>query len=455
MGRKPPHPRRGAGLGPTKPRERRPWLQSEVHSLRVAFATFGDDWRQVVAALTKDGHDVRTELAVQAKVTDLKLRKKDERRSSGGDWQQQKEKQGDKNKKRAAKAAAKSDTSPPAEEPRPKRASTERPTPTADSGDPATAPPVLPESARRLAIAHYFLEVMDAPPEEEWSERQGTVWCIRMALKIPSGSHSSVLRVLQDVTRCAEEGVVYTGERKAKRRAQALLQVGTPCAKVVANCMERGLGLRRTTVLLNFSRQRRKLLPVGVSSVYGLHLAMKPVVTSITDNKQGKTDPDTHWSRGRHAFFTQLAIRRGFLDVERRSGAAFGGRRRRWRGETAGRSRAIKVGLGPNKRGFWGFWGSPTRLSTYLSHILTLKKRRILAPQTYSTSSIGSTVDSISAFSSARIIGSGAAAGATRCEARARPARQLQTSTGAVTAGAVAAGAGAESIGAEPERRAR
>ena len=64
MGRKPPHPRRGAGLGPTKPRERRPWLQSEVHSLRVAFATFGDDWRQVVAALTKDGHDVRTELAV-------------------------------------------------------------------------------------------------------------------------------------------------------------------------------------------------------------------------------------------------------------------------------------------------------------------------------------------------------------------------------------------------------
>ena len=60
MGRKPPHPRRGAGLGPTKPRERRPWLQSEVHSLRVAFATFGDDWGKVVAALTKDGHDVRT-----------------------------------------------------------------------------------------------------------------------------------------------------------------------------------------------------------------------------------------------------------------------------------------------------------------------------------------------------------------------------------------------------------
>ena len=63
-------------------------------------------------------------------------------------------------------------------------------------------------------------------------------------------------------------------------------------------------------------------------------------------------------------------------------------RRRRWAAaapETAVFASRFSQQVGgcwPNKRGFWGFWGSPTRLSTYLSPILTLKKRRILAPQT-------------------------------------------------------------------------
>ena len=55
--------------------------------MKVAFATFGDGWGKVVAALTKDGHKVRTEFAVINKVTALELREKDERRSSG-DWDQ-------------------------------------------------------------------------------------------------------------------------------------------------------------------------------------------------------------------------------------------------------------------------------------------------------------------------------------------------------------------------------
>lgn len=315
MGRRAPPRQRGPGSGPQKPTsQRRGWTPSEESRLRVHFASLGEDWAAIVAALKKDNFEVRTEQSVLGKLAALGLHEQKSRRQSGGNWDKEKRTQGDKNKKRAAKAAAKSDTSPPAEEPRPKRASTGQPTPTADSGDPpAAAAPVLSDSAQRVAIAHYFINVLDAPPEEEWSERNGTIWTIRVALGIPSGSHNTVLQTLKDVTACAESGQVYTGQRKVgRRRVRALLQVGTPCAKVVANCMERGLGLKRTTVLLNFSRKKRGLLPVGVSAVYGLHLAMKPVVTAIVDNKQGKTDPDTHWSQARHGFSTQMAIRRGF-----------------------------------------------------------------------------------------------------------------------------------------------
>jgi hypothetical protein len=184
----------------------------------------------------------------------------------------------------------------------------------ADSPDPK--PPVLSKRAQRLAIAFYYYETLDAPPKEEWKQPMGTIYQIRHGLRLSRGQHNTVKRVLENLLQCIEAGVEYDGERKVqKARCRALLQIGTKCARVVADAMERHLGLKKTTKLLNLSRKKRGLDPVGVSAVHGLHLAMQPVITTITDNKQGKDDPDSHWAMARYMFLTQLAIRRGF-DVE-------------------------------------------------------------------------------------------------------------------------------------------
>ena len=72
MPRGAPHPRKGSA--PAKPKvPRRRWTATEESRLRVHFATFGDDWDEIIAALGKEGW-VRTELAVVNKVVDLGLR---------------------------------------------------------------------------------------------------------------------------------------------------------------------------------------------------------------------------------------------------------------------------------------------------------------------------------------------------------------------------------------------
>ena len=49
-------------------------------------------------------------------------------------------------------------------------------------------PPVLNQQARRLAIAHYYLHTLDAPPKKEWREEDGTISIIVRELKLPTGS---------------------------------------------------------------------------------------------------------------------------------------------------------------------------------------------------------------------------------------------------------------------------
>ena len=80
--------------------------------------------------------------------------------------------------------------------------------------------PTITPQMRRVAIAAYFLDAMDAPPENHDSK---TAAWISNELNIPRGSTKSILKVIGDARRCAKDGVKYEDEKKHPPPAQCLL----------------------------------------------------------------------------------------------------------------------------------------------------------------------------------------------------------------------------------------
>ena len=63
-----------------------------------------------------------------------------------------------------------------------------------DVADKAALRAALGPKARRLAVASVFVDVLGAPPKEEWRQDFGTVWQIAKLLRRPKGSYGSILR---------------------------------------------------------------------------------------------------------------------------------------------------------------------------------------------------------------------------------------------------------------------
>ena len=59
--------------------------------------------------------------------------------------------------------------------------------------------PTLDAKATRLAIAYQYLNVLGAPPPEEWDGRDGTVSIIENSLKIPNHFRRRIRVILSQV----------------------------------------------------------------------------------------------------------------------------------------------------------------------------------------------------------------------------------------------------------------
>ena len=103
--------------------------------------------------------------------------------------------------------------------------------------------PAITPQARDLAVAVYYLETMDSPPECEDNE---TVSWIVKHLRIPKGSRSVVKKVIEDARRCYEAGVEYTGKKtESDSLMLASIQPNSVAAFIIAGSMEDGSGIRR------------------------------------------------------------------------------------------------------------------------------------------------------------------------------------------------------------------
>jgi len=213
MPRGAPNPRKGSGSKPKPKLKKRRWTPSEESRLRVHFASLGEDWAAIVAALEKDNFEVRSEQSVLGKLAALGLHEQESRRQSGGNWHAQGRRQGDKNKKRkAASKGSPAATSPDA--PPPRRASVQASSQIQEgeaegaeldrelAGELGKVVGITKEANRHLAWAFYFVETLGAPAEEHWDGRGGTVSQIADTFHVKMGSRGSIRSVLVDVTEC-------------------------------------------------------------------------------------------------------------------------------------------------------------------------------------------------------------------------------------------------------------
>ena len=74
---------------------------------------------------------------------------------------------------------------------------------------------LLSNAQKRVGYAVFFVEVMQAPPRDEWFGNDGTLKYMMDEFNLPAGSRDVLVRVLDGVVQCAKDGVEYTGDRKA------------------------------------------------------------------------------------------------------------------------------------------------------------------------------------------------------------------------------------------------
>ncbi len=73
--------------------------------------------------------------------------------------------------------------------------------------------PTLNAQAARLAIAHYYIQVLDAPSPEEWDGLDGTVIRIQKCLNFDVYYRRRIRVIISQVYHCHCIGTQYTGER--------------------------------------------------------------------------------------------------------------------------------------------------------------------------------------------------------------------------------------------------
>ena len=99
---------------------------------------------------------------------------------------------------------------------------------------------MLDETARRQAIAYYFLGVLDAPHTREWSGRDGAISIIVRELKINDGSRDMVKNVLIAVRAAMDGGYEYNAARADGTGRKPAVKLGSAEAQIIADCMEAG-----------------------------------------------------------------------------------------------------------------------------------------------------------------------------------------------------------------------
>ena len=168
----------------------------------------------------------------------------------------------------------------------------------------------------RMAIYYHFIKILDAPHEIHWNGKDGTISLIRKALRMHPCQRRVIKRTLQEIMRCATEGIEFNGkiENINKLGAKIIISPGSAEELLIANWMENHCGFRMTTDMVNEHRRQQGDFDVSVYCVMSAFYCLKPKVNVLV--KVQSSGHNQGWITARYNQSKQVQAMLGRLSEE-------------------------------------------------------------------------------------------------------------------------------------------
>jgi hypothetical protein len=173
--------------------------------------------------------------------------------------------------------------------------------------------------ARRYTILYLYKVRFKLPPRDQWAGHDGTIAkiCKIMGLSGSGGTVVNIRGVLEDILRCQEQGVAYVPMRNCPCMGpQPIVSVDSSEAQIIADCVEDGMSINLTLLLVNKHCTETEQIPLTQSVVNDTIKPLSPKSSTIKKSKQGSRDAASKWARARFRWTKQLMIRLGLLDSD-------------------------------------------------------------------------------------------------------------------------------------------
>jgi hypothetical protein len=149
--------------------------------------------------------------------------------------------------------------------------------------------------SRRIAIGYIYMHTLGAPKPSEWDGKDGTIGDICKRLDLSYSQRKSVKECLTRMITCRNMGIEYDGKKKDMGESSRvlLIQAGSVEMQIIADSVDMGFSIRKTTELVNEHRKQNDDKEVGLSTVFEVYKKLKPVMTTEEQQELGSNDPES------------------------------------------------------------------------------------------------------------------------------------------------------------------
>ena len=177
-------------------------------------------------------------------------------------------------------------------------------------------PPEANRVCYRMAIMYHYVEILDAPNAIHWKGKGRTISLIRRALHMHASQRRVILRTLEEIMRCAVEGIEFNGkiESKHKLGRKIIILPGSAEELLIANWMEAHCGFRQTTYMVKEYRRQQGDTRVSVYAVMSAFYRLQPKVDILQKIQSG--GENEKWITARYNVSKQMEAMLGNLTQE-------------------------------------------------------------------------------------------------------------------------------------------
>ena len=155
------------------------------------------------------------------------------------------------------------------------------------------------------AVACHFTQLHKTPPKSTWCKvALDIITELKLSCSVTT-LHATFEAVLKDAE---HDGKI---KHKSVRKNSSMIQVDSTEAQITADVLEKGSSVPQSLLMVNQCRLNEGLDEISESQTHGAIDQLMPLRAKLLKGKQGSTDPDSDWAKGRLNFCMQFLVRCG------------------------------------------------------------------------------------------------------------------------------------------------